>query len=448
MLHPLHDRSEVCEASQFGSRTACSLDDLPRFLEPHLERVATVDNQQVFQLIDRILPFEACLYHQILPLSLTDQSLQLGMVTLEDVAALDYVRQILTFMDYSLVPQTITSDAHYATLSAYLNHVETQAPTVPSKESVAPLEPEVTPNQSDRSGETHVVVEQHPLDTPESSEQSDGAEQPTIVIQDAKATFLVDSPDEIDDLDFSANRQLTQSDLVPQDDHQPSPRQEPPAVPATFLLDSEALPHTKLPLPGNALPTLEVSTDYLNSSLEHLSSLPPAQLLRELLGRIFMGGIGRLYLERGATTGRVLWSQNGVLQSVLSDLPLSIFQGVIDELKQLTHLPLVSLEKPKQVEIERLCHQTRILLRLRVMPNVRGEEATLQILHGAALKFYQQQQVTSLSRNALSIAQDLRQKVREIRDRTDTDAQRPDQANLTEVLQLIEQQIAALKRIE
>jgi type II secretory ATPase GspE/PulE/Tfp pilus assembly ATPase PilB-like protein len=241
---------------------------------------------------------------------------------------------------------------------------------------------------------------------------------------------------------------IARSDQAPQDDHRPSPSQEPPAVPATFLLDSEPLSPSKLPIPGSALPTLEISTDYLNSNPEHLSSLPPAQLLRELLGRIFTGGIGRLYFERCEAMGRILWSQNGVLQSVLSDLPLSSFQGVINELKQLTHLPMTPVQKPKQVEIERLCQQTRLLVRLRVMPNAHGEEATLQILHGAALKFYQQQQVANLSRDALNIAKDLQQKVREIHDRTQADAQLPDQANLTQVLQIIEQQIAALKQLE
>lgn len=449
MLHLLRDRSELRETSQFESKTPCFLDDLPSFLEPQFERVATVDNQQVFQLIDRILPFEACLYHQILPLSLTDQSLQLGMVTLEDVAALDYVRQILTFMDYSLVPQTIPSDVHYAALSAYLNHIENQAPVVPSDESVVNLEPEVTSDKSDRSPEDPVVVEQNSLKTPESFEQSEETEdQSTIVIQDANATFLVDSPDEIDDLAFSTKIQLAHSDRALQDNPQPSPSQEPLAPSATFLLDSEPLLPPKLPLPGNALPTLEISTDYLDSNPEHLSSLPPAQLLRELIGRIFTGGIGRLYFERREAVGRILWSQNGVLQSVLSDLPLSSFQGVINELKQLTHLPLTPVQKPKQVEIERLCQQTRLLVRLRVMPNAYGEEATLQILHGAALKFYQQQQVANLSRDALNIAKELQQKVREIHDRTQADAQLPDQANLTQVLQIVEQQIAALKQLE
>jgi hypothetical protein len=35
------------------------------------------------------------------------------------------------------------------------------------------------------------------------------------------------------------------------------------------------------------------------------------------LGRVLIGGIGRLYFERQSEQGRILWSQDGVLQSVL-----------------------------------------------------------------------------------------------------------------------------------
>jgi type II secretory ATPase GspE/PulE/Tfp pilus assembly ATPase PilB-like protein len=132
---------------------------------------------------------------------------------------------------------------------------------------------------------------------------------------------------------------------------------------------------------------------------------------------VLAGGIGRLYFERQQQQGRILWSQNGVLQSVLEDLPLSAFQGIVNELKRLTNLPLTTVEEPKQVELERLYQEHRLLLRLRVMPGVHGEEATLQVLRGAALKFYQQQQLTRLSRDAVGIAQQLRHKLNELRER-------------------------------
>ena len=381
-----------------------------------------MDTHQVFQLIDRILPFEACLYHQILPLSLKDQCLQIGMVTLEDTAALDYVRRILKFMNYSPEPQTITSDVHYATLSAYLHHTGSQV-ALPALNDSALAQKSGESEQVDLLEEAIPVSDQSSGEIPEPVSFS--SNHSTRSDQEAKATFLLDSTDEIDD----------PQDLL----------LSAPSISESVQLQ---LQPSKPPLPGNALPTLEVSTDYLNSPSDHLAALPPAQLLRELLGRIFIDGIGRLYLKRQLTTGQILWSQNGVVQSVLNDLPLSSFQGVIDELKQLTHLPLTSVQQPQQVEIERLCRQNRLLLRLRVMPSRHGEEATLQILRGAALRFYQQQQIANLSRDALNIAKGLQQKMREIHDRTLAEAQSPDQANLTQILQIVEQQIKALNQID
>jgi hypothetical protein len=46
-----------------------------------------------------------------------------------------------------------------------------------------------------------------------------------------------------------------------------------------------------------------------------------------------------------------------------------------------------------------------------------GEEATLQVLRGAALKFYQQQQLRQLGEDALGVAQTLQKRITEIRDR-------------------------------
>ncbi|XPM56095.2 MAG: hypothetical protein EDM05_052475 [Leptolyngbya sp. IPPAS B-1204] len=44
---------------------------------------------QMFVLIDGVLPFEACLYYQVLPLFLEGNQLHLGMVSPDDMAASD-----------------------------------------------------------------------------------------------------------------------------------------------------------------------------------------------------------------------------------------------------------------------------------------------------------------------------------------------------------------------
>jgi type II secretory ATPase GspE/PulE/Tfp pilus assembly ATPase PilB-like protein len=148
-----------------------------------------------------------------------------------------------------------------------------------------------------------------------------------------------------------------------------------------------------------------------------LDSLPPEELAQELLGRVLMKGIGRLYLEQQATHGRVLWSQEGVVQSVLETLPADRFQGLIDELKQVAGLSKTRLKQSKQLDIERIFDHERLLLRFRFMPTEHGEEATLQVLRGAALRFYQQQQLSVLERDALGIAKQLQGKLSELRDR-------------------------------
>lgn len=361
-----------------------------------------LDREQMFHLIDGVLPFEACLYHQVLPLSLEGSVLNLGMVDREDHGALDYVRRILAYLNYSLVPRPITSELHQSMLTAYLNQAGSQ--------------------QSRNSN--HLP----PAWKPQKPKLEERQNQPTLI---------VDSPDEIDTVSAESDRPepAIESDLVP----------EPPPPPVADLPPVAPV--------KNALPALDAKAQYLSSPVEFLATLPPQELLRELLGRVMVGGIGRLYFERHQDWGRILWSLNGVLQSVLDGLPPTLFQGVINELKLLTHLPLITVQQPKQVEIERRHDQTRLLLRLRVMPGKYGEEATLQVLRGAALKFYQQQQLANLGRDALTIAQQLQQKLNEIRDRTRANPslsgnQLEALPGLNQMLKNLERQIRDLEEIQ
>jgi hypothetical protein len=85
-------------------------------------------------------------------------------------------------------------------------------------------------------------------------------------------------------------------------------------------------------------------------------------------------------------------------------------------LKRFGNLPIGTLTEPKQVETEYLYLQKRLLIRLRFMPGMYGEEATLQVLKGAALKFYQKQQISRLSRDAVGISQQLRYKLHELQE--------------------------------
>lgn len=326
------------------------------------------DASQMFELIDSILPFEACLYHQVLPMKLIGSKLHLGMVDMSDKVAIDYFRNLMAYLNCAVVPEEISSQTHQKMLSAYLNQASKQ----------------------EKSGQSLLT----------------SGSQRTAKSETAhtEATLIVDSPEELEsgkgqDTSKGRRESTTGADRAPSKQGQGNTGPPPAAK-------------------SQALPRLEVQARHLSSPVEGLISLPPVELLQELLGRVLIGGIGRLYFERHKERGRILWSLNGVLQSVLERIPPPVFQGMIDELKRLTRMPLLPVQKAKQVEIERIYQQTRLLLRLRVMPGTHGEEATLQVLRGAALKFYQQQQLTSLGRDALTIAQQLQQKLNEIEKRT------------------------------
>lgn len=328
---------------------------------------------QIFQLIESFLSFEACLYHQILPLRFEDKSLILGMVNPNDDAALDYVNRILSYVNCTMAIKLMAAEAHRAVLSAYLNYKNT-------------------------SQSTHKQI---PLPDPNFS-----ADASTIAITSTPSPVSDDSHQSINS--WTDNLDIHQSNI-------PQPQFDPNSDAAMRGIN-KAYEKTGVNA-ATKIPILLVPAPEQFSPVELLPTLPPKKFLEELLGRVIVGGIGRLYFERLPYEGKVLWSENGVLQSVLEKLPLSVFQGALNELKRFAGLSIATLSEPKQIEKEYLYQQQRLLLRLRVMPGMYGEEATLQVLRGAALKFYQQQQLARLGRDALSISQELSSKLHEMQQR-------------------------------
>ncbi|MEG4344843.1 hypothetical protein QUB70_16325 [Microcoleus sp. A003_D6] len=312
------------------------------------DSAATMDSDRIFHLIDTVVPFEACLYYQVLPLSLEGNLFKLGVVDSQDDSALDYVQRILAYMNCSVTTELIASETQRSMLSAYLLHGSQLREPSQTETAAAPTPKNPAPATSGPNAETLLSV-------PEPSIPARERFKPAV------------------------------AEVSP--------------MPAKFsVLDVEAL--------------------HLSSPVEFLATLPAPQLLQELLGRVLREGIGRLFFERHQSQGRILWSQDGVLKSMLENIDIVLFQEVIDELKRLTDMPVCPVEQPKQVEVERIYQNTHLLLRLRVMAVGGKEEATLQVLRGAALRFYQQQQLSTLSRDALRLAEELQRKVNQIRDRT------------------------------
>ncbi len=423
---------------------------------------AGIDRDVIFSLIDRVLPFEACLYHQVLPLSLTDNQVRLGMVDLMDVSALDYLRKVLGYFQYRLAPQVISSDLHHQVLSAYLKFK--------ANLNVKPVEP-VEPSTVFFERPDHLMGEDAGANAGNADEGFEGPptvffEHPVTELEDEKPTISRESPiatphplivDKSGLPAFHTDRH-TRDTLIIEDPHlqfdrgtliQPHPSRSispPRQVPTPTL-------------PGNALPQMEVSRRHIDASAEQLLALSPKDLLEALLSRVLATGIGRLFFEHQGHQGRILWSDSGVFQSFLDCLPLNTFNGVIAELKRLTSLPLDPVEEVVQVEIERIYEKNRLLLRLKLMPKPQigdqprseGEDATLQILRGTALRFYQEHQVSSLSRDTLTVARQLQRKVEELHRRShsatsinsDELAVMPE---IQEVLQTVKNQLIDIER--
>jgi hypothetical protein len=555
MLSPLND--------QTGSQSLKSAYQsvLSQFQGEIAERL---NIEQMFILIDGVLPFEACLYYQVLPLFIEGSRLHLGMVSLEDTSASDYVRRIVSYHNYSIVSRQISSEALRNTLSTYLNYSGKRQSAQENQLSRSRLERSVRPKSDqkvDQNVQETLVVDSpeelngegflsadartnfpHTLSTASPSKSKAGSAttknspnpskttsadkasqaspaktQPTPNVEVPKVSPLSNKSEVasastpisevetknventqaskvVTDSEFigesaiaSESERVDQAELIgepPLEEVVASPplaqspvQQKPgltrasqadivppsavPSVkhPANLSLNlkyaiAKQRTSTSTPAPLiNPLIPLEVQIKHLNSPADVLATLSPKELLQELLGRVLFGGIGRLYFERQINFGRVLWSQNGVLQSIVDHLDLATFQGVINELKLMTGLPLISVAQAKQVEIERLYQQTRLLLRFRFMPNERGEEATLQVLRGAALKFYQQQQLANLERDALTIAKQLQNKISEIRDRALTEPGLSSMKleilpSLSQLLHSIEEQLGALQQGE
>ncbi len=371
------------------------------------------NRQQIFHLIDSLVSFEACLYHQILPFGLEDKNLLLGMVHPQDSEALDYVGRILSYINRTMVIEAIAADAHRRILSAYLNHKNKNTSQLDAQQ-----------------------VHQPTADFPPAN----------------NAASIADKPISSLDADSESNQQSILMVFQTQKHQHSGQRVDLPPIPEldkSFQTTSSQERETSGVAPPKNLPILPTQVLELFSPIEVLPTLPPKKLLEELLGRILAGGIGRLYLERQAYEGKILWSDNGVLQSVLDKLPLSVFQGVLNELKRFVCLPVTKVAEPKQVEKEYVYQKNRLLLRLRVIPGIYGEEATLQVLRGAALKFYQQQQLTRLGRDALVISQQLSFKLHELQERfflnPDLDSQQLEALfALNQLVENLDQQIKIL----
>ncbi|MGP1382763.1 MAG: hypothetical protein ACTS2F_04335 [Thainema sp.] len=446
------------------------------------------NQQQMFTLIEQLLPLEACLYYRVLPLSLDGSRLNLGMVDPDDKAAADYVRRLLSYINCSIVPRPISLDGHHAMLTQYLNYSQRGAPALSGGHSAS------TTNQRTPAHSFPVNPDQNQqrtfiVDSPEQIEELEDLEDLDIEFSEQfaepTASAWLNHEAELDQTLALDESEFNQP-IIPEEFQSPnaftpstqaktppdSITHEPPENYSDKNFSSESIPnpfepphsavkhantakpsapshHLEPPSPPGQTNPLELSITSFSLPLDSLPQQQPKTILYELLGQVLKDGIGRLYFEHHQHQGRILWSQDGVMQSAIEKLDVPRFEGVVSELKRLAGLPMLPVQSIKQIELERIYQGSRLLLRFRVMPGKHGEEATLQVLRGAALKFYERQIINRLGRDALGLAYKLQQQLNEIRSRArDELAAQPLNVEslpaLRELLKQLDQQIQEL----
>ncbi len=339
---PDHVRSEITSDPKTGS--------------------SAIDHEGIFQLIKLVLSVESCLHHRILPLKLNNNRLVLGMVNPKDVSALKFVRSIVNSLGYGVDVKAISFNTHQSILAAYLKYIGSSEQPVPTKADL---------------DATRTLTE-----IPEKS----GENQKSANLHD-RPTLIIDRPEE-----FSASSE-NQVEQVPSFDsvelHQPD------------SLESQSA-HFR----GNNPPRSSAFAPSNRREIGRLEDLlsTPEQLWQEIMNRLLDDGIGRLYLQRLSEWGRIFCSQDGEIKFSLDRVPLAIYQSILDRVKVLAKLPPVPLESRKKLALEKIHQQERLLLRLEIFPGQWGEEATIQVLRGKALNFYEQRQVKKMAEQAVSLA--------------------------------------------
>jgi type II secretory ATPase GspE/PulE/Tfp pilus assembly ATPase PilB-like protein len=312
-----------------------------------------MDSDRILELIDSVLPFEVCLYYRVIPLKVTPDRVHLGMVEPDDLIALEYLNKLFNHVGRIVVAKAISVDAHQFVMSSYLNR---------------------SSQRQDEAGYTPPSLDWLKSVRDETHDSTTDANHPSPI-----ASHEIPPPDS----DSQSSQTSGPDDDLKLFEIQP----EPPHLPVSMLV-----------------------------------MLPPDRLLPALLAQVLSSGIGRLFFERREKHGSIVYSQDGIRQSVLDSLPIDLFQGTLDHLKQFMELDAVpapetspKTKDQRESESEFVYRDERVLLRLRVMPGNYGEEATLQVLRGKAMEFYQEKKLEEWSRAAMSSAKLLKFLVRKIR---------------------------------
>ena len=129
----------------------------------------------------------------------------------------------------------------------------------------------------------------------------------------------------------------------------------------------------------------------------------PEMLWQQLLQKIISGEIDKLYFQYKSDSCSILSGLAGKVDPLLKQIDREVFQEVVRQVKTMAKLPPTKIDKHKKVAVPKLYNGERVLLRIEFFPSRYGEEITMQVLQGEALKFYEQRQADRTIEQALGL---------------------------------------------
>ena len=363
------------------------------FQSDSLSKVAT-KYSNALNLIDAIFALESCLQYQIVPLELFDNHLIVGMVDPKDRDTIRHISTITSSSGYSFYVQSIEAKTHQLILAAYLklgsaNSVDsTKAPQKFVAEDSFSKHPQI---------------------------------ETALPVIDKSATLFDLPPEEINSLKRDKiDKSATLFDLPPEEINsvkEPYKKIESIAKASEKSRIVFSEPQINL-LQGDNIVTSDSSIEYqtpiidvqaqnVDKYLESFKNLPPRQLWQKLLNTILEEGTGKLCLQQNLNSGSIIYYQNEIAQSSLKKLPLDTFEAIIKEIKIMAQLPSNKLERAKKIAVKKFHNYQKVLLRIELLIGEFGEEATVQIMSGRALKIYEQKQSDKTLEQAISLGKKL-----------------------------------------
>lgn len=406
--------------SQFDNQSHNS-----KALSPALFADCLANSKEIFELIDSVFPVDSCQYYQVLPLSLKNNQLSLGILDPGNEESLKFVNSIAKVFKYNLQLKPIDQQTLEIIIASY--NKNSQQCQRQSKD----LDRNKTVIDS-------TVIDQGFVETNYNSRRRLADSAPTIISvdNDYSSPKQSDSSPVIDglppDMDF-----LKDLDLVPPSASKSAKTAEETAtlyeIPAEFLPqksarhlddkptiiaeDSAQLLAQEIGLsssPTELDATSKMTEEKAQAAEDFLTQLLPQLSWQKLLDQAFKYQSEFINLTRHQTHGSIVAKKQKSSQSSVEQIPLPLFCSLIDEIKRMARLPLDLSNHPKKVVLERFYEQERILLRLEFAIAEAQEIVMVHILRGKNLATYEQKQMDKACEQALHLANQLEKTLRRI----------------------------------